>query len=88
MRIDDFLSTIGVIKRRTVAKELADAGLILINGAKAKPSRDVQTQDRIFIKGKQQLELLVLAVPTGNVARANRADYFQLLSSPASFDEE
>ena len=80
MRVDDFLSTVGVIKRRTVAKELGDAGLILINGVKVKPSRDVQLNDRIFIKGKQQLELLILAVPTGNVSRAKRSDYFQMIS--------
>lgn len=81
MRVDDFLSSVGVIKRRTVAKKMADNGLVLINGAKAKPSREIHAQDRIAIKGKHQMEILVLEVPTGNVAKARRAEYFSILSS-------
>ena len=34
MRVDDYLSTVGLIKRRTVAKEMADNGLVEVNGRK------------------------------------------------------
>ena len=84
MRVDDFLSSVGVIKRRTVAKEMADNGLVLINGAKAKPSREIHAQDRVAIKGKNQMEILVLEVPTGNVSKARRGEYFSILSGSTS----
>lgn len=88
MRVDDFLSTVGVIKRRTIAKELGDAGLILINDLKVKPSRDVHIADRIFIKGKHQLELEVVEIPRGNVTKAQRSNYFRMISGNMTDDDE
>ena len=38
MRLDKYLKISRLIKRRTVAKEVADNDLILINGKVAKPS--------------------------------------------------
>ncbi len=38
MRLDDFLSTVGVIKRRTLAKEISQKGQVQVNGRKAKPA--------------------------------------------------
>ena len=45
MRLDKYLKVSRLIKRRTVANEVADAGRILINGkiAKARPSRRVMS---------------------------------------------
>ena len=39
MRLDKYLKVSRLIKRRTVANEVADAGRILINGKIAKASR-------------------------------------------------
>ena len=36
MRIDKFLKTARIIKRRTLAKEACDGGRVLINGKTAK----------------------------------------------------
>ncbi|SUP61585.1 S4 domain [Weissella viridescens] len=41
MRLDKFLKVSRLIKRRTVAKEIADQGRIDINGKTAKSSSDV-----------------------------------------------
>jgi len=49
VRIDDYLSTVGVIKRRTVAKELGTNGLLAVNGRSAKPSYQVRVGDVIKI---------------------------------------
>ena len=45
MRLDLVLKQSGLIKRRTVAKELAERGRILINERAAKPSSEVRNGD-------------------------------------------
>ena len=45
MRLDLVLKQSGLIKRRTVAKELAERGRILINDRVAKPSSEVKNGD-------------------------------------------
>lgn len=45
MRLDLVLKLSGLIKRRTVAKELAERGRILINNKPGKPSSEVKNAD-------------------------------------------
>ncbi|MCQ2087276.1 MAG: RNA-binding S4 domain-containing protein [Bacilli bacterium] len=45
MRLDLFLKQTTLIKRRTIAKELADKGKIFVNDKVAKPSTEVKTGD-------------------------------------------
>lgn len=45
MRLDLFLKQTTLIKRRTIAKELADKGRIFINEKMAKPSSEVRNGD-------------------------------------------
>ena len=47
MRLDVVLKSSGLIKRRTIAKELAERGRILINDRVAKPSSEVREGDRL-----------------------------------------
>ena len=49
MRLDLVLKQSGLIKRRTVAKELAERGRILINDRVAKPSSEVKAGDVVNI---------------------------------------
>ena len=50
MRLDLVLKLSGLIKRRTVAKELADRGRILINDRTAKPSSEVKAGDVLELR--------------------------------------
>ena len=50
MRIDKFLKMSRVIKRRTVANEVADNGRISVNGKIVKPSDDVKVGDIVEIQ--------------------------------------
>lgn len=50
MRLDKYLKVSRIIKRRSVAKEIADKGRIAINGKVAKSSSDVATNDELVIK--------------------------------------
>ena len=79
MRLDDFLSTVGVVKRRTVAKEMAANGLIQINGQRAKPAADVHLNDIIAIKGSRPVTVEVLRIPSGSVAKDERDRFVRTL---------
>ncbi len=70
-RLDKFLQLSRLVKRRTLAKELADAGRVLLNEKTAKASADVRVGDRIQVRiGNWQVKATVLTVPgAGKVAR-------------------
>ncbi|MBP1950467.1 RNA-binding S4 domain-containing protein [Virgibacillus litoralis] len=58
MRLDKFLKVTRLIKRRTMAKEVADQGRITINGNKAKASSTVSVGDELVIKFGQKMVTL------------------------------
>lgn len=55
MRIDKFLKVSRLIKRRTLAKEVAVQGRISINGKVAKPSSTVKVGDELAIRFGQKI---------------------------------
>ncbi|MFD2656064.1 RNA-binding S4 domain-containing protein [Gracilibacillus thailandensis] len=55
MRLDKFLKVSRLIKRRTLAKEIADQGRILINGNVAKAATNVAVGDEMKIQFGQKL---------------------------------
>jgi ribosomal 50S subunit-recycling heat shock protein len=55
MRLDKFLKVSRIIKRRTLAKEVADQGRILINGLAGKASSNVKIGDELTIKFGQKI---------------------------------
>ncbi|MFB7036649.1 RNA-binding S4 domain-containing protein [Bacillus altitudinis] len=55
MRLDKFLKVSRLIKRRTLAKEVADQGRISINDTQAKASSDVKEGDELQIRFGQKL---------------------------------
>lgn len=88
MRLDSYLSDTGIIKRRTIAKELADGGRIKLNGRTAKAAKTVAVGDLIEITGKRHIRIKVKEIPRGNVRKDARQDYVEILSdiSPDEFD--
>ena len=50
MRLDLLLKQTGLIKRRTIAKELVDLGRVLINDKVSKPSSEVKEGDILTLK--------------------------------------
>ena len=62
MRLDKYLKVSRLIKRRTVANEVADAGRILINGKIAKASQAVKEGDLIEVTfGNRPVKIRVLS---------------------------
>lgn len=54
MRLDKFLKVSRLIKRRPLAKQVADQGRISINGNRAKASTTVEIGDEVEIKFGQK----------------------------------
>jgi ribosomal 50S subunit-recycling heat shock protein len=55
MRLDKFLKVSRIIKRRTLAKEVADKGRVSINGVVAKASSTVKVDDELQIRFGQKI---------------------------------
>ena len=88
MRLDNFISDLGIIKRRTVAKEKADGGHIKVNDNRAKPAYKVKAGDIIEITGKQHIIIKVLKVPDGkSIPRAAREEYYEVIKRESGRDE-
>ena len=62
MRLDKYLKVSRVIKRRTLANEVADAGRVLVNGKPAKDSYTVKVGDIIEVTfGNRPVKIRVLS---------------------------
>lgn len=62
MRLDKYLKVSRVIKRRTLANEVADAGRVLVNGKPAKASYTVKIGDIIDVTfGNRPVKIRVLS---------------------------
>lgn len=63
MRIDKYLKVSRLIKRRTVANEVADAGRIMVNGRPVKASYQVKVGDIIEVGfGNREMKAKVLSL--------------------------
>ncbi len=79
MRLDLFLATLGIIKRRTEAKEKSENGLVSVNGRVVKPAYEVRIGDIIAIGGADPRALEVLKLPHGSVRKDLRGEYTRAL---------
>ena len=80
MRIDKFLKSSRILKRRTVSKELAMNERVEINGRVVKPSHEVKAGDIVAITfGTRRLEIHVLS--TAEVKKKqDAADMYEIIS--------
>ncbi|MGK0552504.1 RNA-binding S4 domain-containing protein [Enterococcus faecalis] len=80
MRLDKFLKISRIIKRRTVAKEVADKGRIQINGVLAKSSSNVKVGDQVKIQfGNKILEIKVIELHD-STKKEDAQKMYQILS--------
>lgn len=79
MRLDKYLKVSRIIKRRTVAKEVCDAGRIRINGRQAKAGSEVAVGDKLEITlGSKVLEAEILVIAENVRAEEASAMYKML----------
>ena len=63
MRLDKYLKVSRLIKRRTVANEACDNGLVTVNDKPARASYEVKEGDKIFLRfGARTITVEVVSV--------------------------
>ena len=72
MRLDLFLKESRIIKRRTIAKEFCERGLVKANGKIAKPSYEVKSDDLLTIRfGDKEFSVTAKVELVGKKERAS-----------------
>ncbi|MCI8841808.1 MULTISPECIES: RNA-binding S4 domain-containing protein [unclassified Oscillibacter] len=80
MRLDKYLKVSRLIKRRTVANEACDNGLVCVNGRPARASYEVKEGDQITLRlGAREVTVEVLSVQE-TVRQADAAALYRQLS--------
>jgi ribosomal 50S subunit-recycling heat shock protein len=80
MRLDKFLKVSRVIKRRTLAKEVASDERILLNDKIAKPSSQLKSGDIITIMfGNKEVKIRVLEL-LDSTKKADTDKMYELIS--------
>jgi len=77
VRVDKWLSSVNVIKRRTIASDMVKSGVVYVNGMKAKASKNVAIGDKItieYLKGAKFYE--VLQIPTTKTIPKSQKDQY------------
>lgn len=89
MRLDLFLKTSRLVKRRTVAREMCDAGRVLVNGHETKPSKELKQGDRVALQfTTKSIELEVLALPDRkSVQKTDVSDLYRIIAEKMSEHE-
>lgn len=79
MRLDKYLKTARILKRREAAKELALQGRVWVNGKVAKPSTEVKEGDILKLQfGSRILEARILEIRK-QVSKQNASLLFEIL---------
>jgi len=80
MRLDKYLKVSRIIKRRSVAKEVADKGRIKINGILAKSSSNLKLGDELEIQfGNKILKVKVQALHD-STKKEDAAGMYEIIS--------
>ncbi|QIK56594.1 RNA-binding S4 domain-containing protein [Erysipelothrix sp. HDW6A] len=75
MRLDKYLKVSRIIKRRTVAKDLADDSRVLINDKLAKPSSEVKVGDVVEIRFEHRHIKIEVSFLSDKILRSNPPMY-------------
>ncbi|OGX79221.1 RNA-binding S4 domain-containing protein [Exiguobacterium sp. SH3S2] len=79
MRLDKFLKVSRLIKRRTLAKEVADQGRIRLNGQVAKASTDVKAGDELQIRFGNKLVTVIIDSIAEHARKEDAKEMYRLI---------
>ena len=80
MRLDKYLKVSRLIKRRTLAKEVAEAERILVNDKPAKPSKELKVGDLITIKFGNKIVTVRVVSLEPTVKKSEAIDLYEFVS--------
>ncbi|PKN71888.1 MAG: RNA-binding protein [Candidatus Cloacimonetes bacterium HGW-Cloacimonetes-3] len=80
MRLDLLLNKLCLTKTRSIAKNACDKNLVTLVGKPAKASAMVKAGDIIVFRlyGAEH-EIKIISIPTGNVAKKDSTQYYEML---------
>ncbi len=88
MRLDIYLNTCCLVRRRSEAKRACGNGIVTVDGQEAKASRILRVGQRVCIAFSDRLlEFEVLAIPRGNVSRKQASEYYRIIREEAQASE-
>ena len=82
MRLDLFLKVSRLCPRRTIAQKLCDAGLVSVNGKRAKSAHHVKLTDEIVIRRRDRVSTIrVLYIPQrSQISKEEAHGLYELLN--------
>lgn len=80
MRLDLFLKKTHLLKRRELARELCDEGVVRVNGVPRKASFELKVGDELlFPIYNRIIRARVLEIPVGNVPKTSQWSMVEIL---------
>ncbi len=79
MRLDKYLKVSRIIKRRPIAKEVADKGRIKVNGILAKSSTDLKINDEIEIRFGNKILLVRVLEMKDSTKKEDAAKMYDII---------
>jgi ribosomal 50S subunit-recycling heat shock protein len=80
MRLDDYISTVRVVKRRTMAKLMIEGGRVKLNGKTVKPAHPIKIGDIIRVtSGESKIDIEVIEIPKKSVRKDDCESYYKRL---------
>lgn len=79
MRLDKFLKVSRIIKRRTVAKEACDKGIVTINGKQAKSSSEVNAGDVLEITFGEKIMKFKITEVKEHVLKSEANEMYEII---------
>ncbi|MFO7636952.1 MAG: RNA-binding S4 domain-containing protein [Clostridia bacterium] len=79
MRLDKFLKTARLIKRRTIANQAAGAGRVVVNGRTAKPSTQIKEGDVIEISYGKDISKVRVLNAGGHSTKQGAGDLYEMI---------
>ena len=83
MRIDKYLNSVNIVKRRALSQDMIEHKVVFLNGEVAKASKNVKIGDLIEIKFLDNTKKYkVLQIPeTKNIPKSKKGEFFIELDS-------
>ena len=81
MRVDKFINSVNITKRRAIAEDMCKSKVVFVNGTVAKPAKDVKVGDIIEIKYlEKSVKYEVLQIPiTKSIPKSKKDEYVKEL---------
>ena len=81
MRLDIFLKLSRLVPRRTLAQEMCEAGVVTVNGLRAKSAHEVRERDLLSIRQRGRITTVrVLEVPSKPPSKREASSLYETIN--------